>query len=313
MRRGSHPGRGDRQVGTGPGGGRSRPGLRTGIRAATGGRVPPRGRGVGRAGRCPDGLAGRIVGPRALVDVGFRARGLGRVRGAAGWPRPCRAAGTCLVLGPVLAGIGIFLRVERPVRAARGAVPAGAAPIGLERPVHAVVRGGAEGRLLRRTVGAATRSTARRAGIQYPGLPRRCHPSGSLPIPPRPIRAGSHRRRLASASTTTPGRPRGRASRSSSLVRPRRHPAIDSPTPTGRPDRPRRVAPDCRTPGASRRRGPGRRPTDDAARPPASGRSSTPCPRPAARRRPGSRGTSARPRRRRHRGGSPWPALDRRA
>ena len=44
-----------------------------------------------------------------------------------------------LVFRAVLAGVGVLLRIDRPVRPARRAVPARAAPIRLERPAIGAV------------------------------------------------------------------------------------------------------------------------------------------------------------------------------
>ena len=93
--------------------------------------------------------------PSRLGSDACGSSGRGRVRlpvasGAASRrPRAGGAPGACLVLRPVLARVGVFLRVERPVRAARRAVPARAAPVGLERTgIGAVVRRRPERRLV---------------------------------------------------------------------------------------------------------------------------------------------------------------------
>ena len=235
---------------------------------------------------------GPAAGPPAAAVAGLAgiagSRPRGRLGAAAGpgsaAPRlPAgRAPGACLVLRPVLARVRVLLRVERPVGAARRAVPAGAAPVGLERPPSApsydveprvaLLRSRAvppASRRARRPVGRGS-SVRRRPGRptrrRAPGrsgrrasrrsLARCADPAGRRRPrrPPRP--AGG--RRLA-----VPAAPGGAF---------RARPAVRSP---------RRVAP-VGVPRPSRRR----------RRPPC--RAGVPARR-AARRRPGSRGTAAAP------------------
>ena len=161
-------------------------------RGVTGGRLPPRGRGVGRwrgprpAGSARIGLGPRIrvgrrsglgrrrsVGRLALIGGLDRRRRLGS-RSRLGLPTP--TAG--LVLRPVLAGIRVLLRVERPVRPRRRPVPRRPAPIRLERfGIGAVVGRGPERCLVRwpfRAAGPARSPTRRRwwrRGRHPPAVP----------------------------------------------------------------------------------------------------------------------------------------------
>ena len=241
----------------------------------------------------PGGLRRRCsTGSPAVSADASGVRGPGG-RGRVAAARPGRAPGPCLVLRAVLARIGVFLRVQRPVRAAGGAVPVGTAPVGLERAgIGPVVGGRPERRLVR-----CARLPARLAGCPASpsrGAARRC--AG--------VRAG---REALAGCPADPGRrdqpPRPR--------RPRR-PAV--PVRAGRP-RP------CRSPrSTSRHRAAGRWrvPRPAAVRPagrirrrrshgaarcgrPSCRRRACPVPR-AARRRPGSPGSAAAPPRRRRRG-----------
>ena len=246
---------------------------------------------VGRAGCRLGGLGGRVGGswlgaaagagrvgpaPRSAAASSGRVR----VRGCARWPRPARPASACLVLRSVLARVGVFLRVERPVRAARRAVPAGAAPVGLERAVDAVVRGRAEGRLL------CGRSERRREPPVAPAplVPARPVPSDRPRPDPRrrrprwPVPARSSLRPVAPARPVpdvrvrvdrdarppaAPARPLVVLTRSS---RPHPVPAGRPPTPAGpSATRRRRSRLGRRTPAAWHLPGPGRRPTAGAA------------------------------------------------
>ena len=206
---------------------------------------------VGSAGRPARGPVSPARGP-----VVASASGAVRVRAGAAAACPGRAPGPCLVLRSVLARVGVFLRVERPVRAAGRAVPAGAAPVGLERVgVGAVVGGRTERapcsrraasapgarRARRPRVGASARRCAgvrRRpdgpAALPWPAAGRRDHPTGR-PVPGEP-RLRPRRRRPAARAGRRPGAAPGAA---------RRHapPAVVGAA----------REPDPRTPGASHR------------------------------------------------------------
>ena len=160
---------------------RRRPGRRPGRRRRPAGRCRRRrcgvvlGRGVrARRRRWPIGAASGAVG-----RVGLRSG----ASGSSGSPAVQLPAGPCLVLRPVLARIGVLLGVERPVRPRRGPVPRRPAPVGLERlGLGAVVRGRAERRLVRRSLGTrrparAGRSSAAAARAAGSGGPR-------VPAPP---------------------------------------------------------------------------------------------------------------------------------
>ena len=118
----------------------------------------------------PRAEVGRTVGDRLVRPCRRRVR-----RGVAVRTIDVRAstrpAGTGLVVRPVLAGVGIFLRIDRPVRAARCAVPRGAAPARLERLlVCALVRGRpGRCRLLGRPPVRRSATTAARAGCRILG------------------------------------------------------------------------------------------------------------------------------------------------
>src|SRR6185369_11489517 len=85
------------------------------------------------------------AGALSSVDVVGRRWRLGRIERFGRLVVEARGSGAAragLVLRPVLARIGIFLRVDRPVGAARRSVPRRAVPTGLERLlVGALVRG----------------------------------------------------------------------------------------------------------------------------------------------------------------------------
>ncbi len=256
-----------------------------------------------------------------------------------GRPGPYRSPGPCLVLRSVLARVRIFLRVERPVGAARRPVPAGAAPVWLERPIGAVIRGRSER-------GLVSLRPARPAGVRVRGR----SPIGTRAVPRGPASTRASRRRPSRARSGRSGRagsrcgaarsgsgpvcrgaigcqrcrpvPPGRGS--SRLRRPlqlgsrRRRRASRSvgPEHRHRPSRPRlaHCAGARHRPDASRRSGPDRPPRLVAARrgpdghaPRATRRSG------AARRPPGWRGTGAAPPRRRRPGDGPWPVGGRRA
>ena len=140
----------------------------------------PAGSSPTRRSSCGSGRqSGRAMG-RTGGAFGSRGRRRAGLRGVAGGaPAPgCRHTAQVdpgplavrrargLVLRSVLARIRVFLRVERPVGAARRAIPARPAPVGLERAgVGAVVRGRAEGRLVGR---ATLRPSRPAAGLPAP-------------------------------------------------------------------------------------------------------------------------------------------------
>ena len=214
----------------------------------------------------------------ALAEIlaGERRFVAGRLGPSIAVDDPARPA---LVLRPVLARVGVLLRVDRPVGAARGAVPGPAGPVGLERLLlGGVVRGRAERRLLAR------------ATCALPGAVPSAPPGGANPPTSSRTSESDCRSRLR-----RPLRVRGGL-----LVRGTRR------------RRPRSVV-GCRrraSPGCA----PGPRPT--AGR---SGRAAdrrAVC-RPARRRlehlctQPGSRGTVAVPLRPLSPGGWPWPGVGR--
>ena len=143
--------------------------------------------------RAASSVAARIGAVRRRA--GLVARGSSAPMAAASSPMP--PARPALVLGAVLAGIGVFLRVDRPVRAARGAVPRAAGPVRLERLVLGrVVRRRAGRRLVRRPLPAARPGGAARR--RRPAAPAR-RGRGRRPAPrigPRRVaraRSGSAR------------------------------------------------------------------------------------------------------------------------
>ncbi len=175
-------------------------------------------------------------------------------------------AGAGLVLGPVLAGIGVLLGVERPVRPGRRSVPRRPAPVGLERfGIRTVVRRRAERRLVRWPVRPGWPARAGRpfrAGRAVRGRspsrarsPRRaCPPAAAVravgrigavavgvPGASRPGR--SRRSRPAGARHRVPRSGRTRpGSRGIGAGRPRRRRRDGSPSPAvGRRGAPRRA------------------------------------------------------------------------
>ena len=279
-------------------------------------RVPPRACRVGRPGRrVRDRLADRPVGrsrarPGASAPTSSARRGAGRSgdpavrrcgvgRADLGRPGPHRSPGPCLVLRSVLARVRVFLRVERPVRAARRPVPAGAAPVGLERPIGAVIRGRSERGLValrparpagvrvrgrspsgpepspRPGVGASVPASALASRLRPSRLPCGATRSGPAPVcrgpsapalpapsavPPGRARAGRRRLQLGPAACARASRSVGPERRHRPSRRRRRTPRPPAIRPT------RRVAPvRVGLPGSSRRAGgptatrPGRR------------------------------------------------------
>ncbi len=110
------------------------------------------------------------------LDLGVDPR-CGRRTGGAGpgtrWRRR-RAAGPRLVLGPVLARVGVLLRVDGPVRAARRPIPAAALPARLEGIVGGlVIRRRGEGRLASRPGASAGPRAATRARTRLTAPARR--------------------------------------------------------------------------------------------------------------------------------------------
>ena len=146
-----------RRAPSGRGGRRLEPGRAGGRRGSAGaGRgLPPRvvvwvgpapGRAAGPVLRQRPGRPPRPWRPGQQPGRGGRGAGAGAARLA----RPRRPTRAGLVLRSVLARVGVFLRVDGPVRPARRPVPARAAPVGLERlGIGPVVRGGAERGLVR--------------------------------------------------------------------------------------------------------------------------------------------------------------------
>ncbi len=136
----------------------------------------PAGRSRGLTGRSGSHILGRRGAGRSGRSARSRAGGVGRAD--LGRPGPYRSPGPCLVLRSVLARVRIFLRVERPVRAARRPVPAGAAPVGLERPIGSVIRGRPER-------GLVSLRPARPAGVRIRGRAL----IGTRAVPLRPASA----------------------------------------------------------------------------------------------------------------------------
>ena len=141
--------------------------------ARGGGRRVRTGRGGARRGG--GGRSGRAVGGGARarrrhvtvvpsVRIGPRRRLVGRpcpVGRLIEDPAVARAAGPGLVLGTMLARVRVFLRVDRPVRAARRPVPRRAAPTRLEWFLVGAFVGGRPGPRLRRPPATCTRRGAR--------------------------------------------------------------------------------------------------------------------------------------------------------
>ena len=183
------------------------------------------------------GLGGTSAGP-VVPAARSRLRGRSRRRRRLGTapgsvpsrrPRSCRPPGPCLVLRSVLARVAYSFGIDRPVRAARRAVPARAAPVGLEGlAIGTVVRRGPEGRLLRRP-------------RPHPTPCRAPAPAASTPRSRRPAAAPRRTPVPAPGPLCVP-------------VRPARGPRV-------------RRRPDRRTPDAWRRSGPDRPPMAASARP----------------------------------------------
>ena len=204
------------------------------------------------------------------------------------------APGPSEVFGAMLAGIGIFLGVDRPVRAARGAVPGGTAPARLERLVLGPVIGGRANRRLRPALATAgpARAPGRvgRAGRSPPARTPDLDPEPSLrPEPSRPescrLSAGRPRPQAAarfgsSGADGLPGSPGparrppasfGRAGVAYSVRRPGANPADGGHFGSKRPARPSGAHRPPGSPGSAvvpaGRRCPGGRPWPGAGTP----------------------------------------------
>ena len=176
---------------------------------------------MGRAGspRRAGGLGSVWIGPERLGRLGRLVR-----RSSGTRSRGRRSPRPCLVLGSVLARVGVLLRVDRPIRAARRPVPARAAPVGFEwASVGTVVRRRPERRLASPATRPGTRGTT--AGKAISGRAASGRPAADRPWPGR---TGSGRR-LARALTRSARGPWGRALIVSWAVASARSPTVCPP------------------------------------------------------------------------------------